>query len=92
MSDNMQGLWGGQHGHRPLALLIDPAQPRHTPGQSDGQIALVVAGRVSSIQQQQVRNPHMGKQRALAEFEQLMAGLSRPFPPGGPRMHSPAAV
>lgn len=36
--------------------------------------------RVSSIAQERARNPRLGKQRTLADFEQLMAGLNLPYP------------
>jgi glyoxylase-like metal-dependent hydrolase (beta-lactamase superfamily II) len=36
--------------------------------------------RVSSIGQEKARNPRLGKQRTLADFEQLMAGLNLPYP------------
>ncbi len=36
--------------------------------------------RVSSIGQEKARNPRLGQQRTLAEFEQLMAGLNLPYP------------
>jgi glyoxylase-like metal-dependent hydrolase (beta-lactamase superfamily II) len=36
--------------------------------------------RVSSIGQEKKRNPRLGGDRTLAEFEQLMAGLNLPYP------------
>jgi sulfur dioxygenase len=36
--------------------------------------------RVSSIGQEKARNPRLGQDRSLAEFEQLMAGLKLPYP------------
>ena len=36
--------------------------------------------RVSSIGQEKARNPRLGQQRTLAEFEQIMAGLNLPYP------------
>lgn len=36
--------------------------------------------RVSSIGQEKLRNPRLGQQRTLAEFEQVMAGLKLPYP------------
>lgn len=36
--------------------------------------------RVSSIGQEKARNPRLGQQRTLAEFEQIMAGLILPYP------------
>ncbi len=36
--------------------------------------------RVSSIGQEKARNPRLGQQRTLQEFEQIMAGLNLPYP------------
>ncbi len=36
--------------------------------------------RVSTIGQEKARNPRLGRQRTLEEFEQLMAGLNLPYP------------
>jgi sulfur dioxygenase len=36
--------------------------------------------RLPSIGQEKARNPRLGKQRTLAEFEQFMADLKLPYP------------